>query len=93
MRIAADILGIEPNKVHDLKNLCFTLLAVHIGLDFQRLANNFTDCHSRVQRSIRVLEHHLEFLTFCAQSLAVQGHNIFTLVDDLALSRLDETEN
>ena len=80
MRVARGVFGVEADGRHELENFLPALFAVRVQLmNVQRLSDDVLDGHTRVERGIRVLEHHLHLLAhvrdvFCRDALAVKDH-------------------
>ncbi len=60
VRVAVDVLGLEPDEVQQLLHRPRAVAARHhLGMDVERLADDVADGHPRVQRRVRVLHDHL----------------------------------
>ena len=61
VRVPVDVLRVEPDQVEQLLHLApAAALRRHLGVDLERLADEVTDGHPRVQRGVRVLHDHLD---------------------------------
>ena len=60
---------------------------------FQRFFNNLANGLARVERSERILEDHLHFLTLVAHLGFAQLGNIFAFHKDAAFCRFQKTQN
>ena len=61
-------------------------------VNFERLADNCSDAHSRIERSERILKHHLHFAAKRAQRLAARGEKIASLDEQFAGVGLDQAQ-
>ncbi len=59
VRVAIDVLGIEPHDLEHLLAALLALLARPHPVDDQRLGHDLAEGHPRVERGIRVLEDEL----------------------------------
>ena len=61
VRVAVDVLGVEADHVQQvLRPRLAVALRRDLGVDLERLADDVADRHARVERGVRVLEHHLD---------------------------------
>src|SRR5207247_642698 len=63
------------------------------SVDIQCLANTVLDGHARVERTVRVLENHLELAAQRPQFGTVQPSDVFAFEEELASGRLDEPDD
>ena len=66
-REAVVVLGVEADELHQLLHLALALVAVGDAVDGERVADDRADATARVQRAVRVLEHHLHLAAQRAQ--------------------------
>jgi hypothetical protein len=91
VRVPVDVLGVEPHEVEELLDArAAPALGHDVLVDLERLADDVTDRHPRVERGVRVLEDDLDVATHPAHLLARRPAPVGTLEDHLAGRRLLE---
>ena len=87
MRVAVDVVGVQP---HTFKQ-CLDFLAAFLRrpdvVNLQRLRDDTSNRHTRVQRRIGVLEDHLHFAAHLTQVFALERDQVGALEFDIAGSR------
>ena len=61
-------------------------------MNFERLADDRPHAHSRIERSERILKHHLHFAAQRAQGGAARGQKIAAIDEQFARVRLDQAQ-
>jgi hypothetical protein len=82
----------QLDETHQLGDPVFTAIVVQI-MDAQRLGNNLTDSHSRIQGGVGILEDNLEITTHSSQVLVSHLGDVVTEELNGAISRIDKTNN
>ena len=90
VRIALAMSGRKANDLEQLLCLLQTLALAHLGVNKQRLANNVLHLHARIERSVRILEHHLHLGAQRTNLLLGELRHVFALKENLSLVGLDE---
>ena len=85
------MLTVEPNVIHQPKNLLATFSAARIKLvDIQRLSDNIRNRHARIEGGIGILEDHRCLL---AERMDVRrGNDLPAAVEDLTTRRFVEIQ-
>ena len=84
MRIAVIVLGFQAHFGHHRQRLLPALLFAQAGVDLQRLFQNLPHLFTRVQRTVGVLEHNLDFLPAQLLRLRIVLKQVLSLVIELA---------
>ncbi|MNC18553.1 hypothetical protein D3C75_664570 [compost metagenome] len=87
MRIAIVVLGLEPHLRHHRQCFLAPLLFAQLGINLQRLFQNLSHFLTRVQRTVRVLEHNLDFLPTQLLRVGIVLEQILPLIVQLAPGR------
>ena len=87
VRVAVIVLGFEADLRHHRQRFFTALLFAEIAVNQQRLFQNLPHLFTRVQRTIRVLEHNLDFLATQLLRLRVVLEQILPLIIELAAGR------
>src|SRR4051812_36793867 len=74
-------------EAHRLEQLAYPRLAVPMSRDYERLGDDVTDPHPRVQRAHRVLEDHLHLLTQETQPTLGNSRDVRALHRDVSRRR------
>ncbi len=85
MRVPVDVLRVQTHDVQELLDPAAPVaLRGHLGVDLEGLPDDVADRHARVQRGVRVLEHHLDVAADGLQRAPGQLGDVLALVEDLA---------
>ncbi len=85
VRIAVDVLRVQTDDVEQVLDLLPAApLGRHLGVDLVGLPDDVADRHPRVQRGVRVLEHHLDVAAYGSQRAAGQLRDVLAPVADHA---------
>src|SRR3546814_4728740 len=76
MRVAPDVLAVEADQAHQLLDDTLALAGRADAVDGQRLGQNFTDGHARVQRGEGILENELNLLAELPTAIAAQRKHV-----------------
>ena len=93
MRIAVDVLGVQSNDVEKLADALNALLLGAHAMNGHGLGDDLTDGHTRVERSIGVLEDELHLATHVLDLVLAHLGNVFALEEHLTGSRLGQTHD
>ena len=93
MRIAVDVLGVQSNDVEKLADALNALLLGTHAMNGHGLGDNLSDGHTRVERSIRILEDKLHLATHVLDLMLAHLGNIFALEEHLTGGRLGQTHD
>jgi hypothetical protein len=93
VRVAVEVLGVEPDGVHQLLDRLAPLaLAGLHPVDRERLADDRADRLARVQRRVRVLEDHLRVAAELDQLLRLDVGDLLALELDRAAGRIEQAQ-
>jgi len=87
VRVAIVMLGFKADFRHHRQRFFTTLLFAERGVDQQRLFQNLPHFLTRVQRTIRVLEHNLDFLPTQFLRLRIVPEQILPLIIQFSAGR------
>ena len=93
MRITVDVLGVQSNDVEKLADALNALLLGAHAVNGHGLGDDLTDGHTRVERSIRILEDKLHLATHVLDLMFAHLGNIFALEEHLTGGRLGQTHD
>ena len=89
VRIAVDVLGVQPDQVEQLLHPPPPAALGHdVGVDLERLADDVADGLPRVQRGVRILEDDLDVATQLAHRGTLLGVDVDSVEGQLAAGRL-----
>src|SRR3546814_18710703 len=91
MRVAPDVLAVEADQAHQLLDDTLALAGRADAVDGQRLGQNFTDGHARVQRGEGILENELNLLAELHQRIAAQRQHVDLLAGPFLVPRAGAT--
>ena len=91
--IPRELRRIEPDQLEQVRDARAALRACADAVDYQRLLDDRTDAHPRVQRRVGVLEDDLHIAPRLAHARAREGEDILSLEPDLPGRRLDESQD
>ena len=85
VRVPVDVLGVEPHQVQQLLNaLPAVAFGKDVSVDFERLANDISDCFTRIQRRIRILKDDLDVPSQPAHRGTLLGVDVDPVEGELA---------
>ena len=93
MRIAVDVLGVQTDDVQQLADTLNTLLLGAHAVNGHGLGDDLANGHTRVQRSIRILEDKLHLATHVLDLMLAHLGNIFALEEHLTGGRLGQAHD
>ena len=93
VRIAVDVLGVQTDDVQQLADALDTLFLCTHAMNGHGLRNNFADGHTRVERSIGVLEDELHLATHILDLVLAHLGNVFALEEHFACRRLGQAHD
>ena len=93
MRIAVNVLGVQSDDVQQLADTLNALLLGAHAVNGHGLGDNLADGHTRVERSIRILEDKLHLATHVLDLMLAHLGNIFTLEEHLTGGRLGQAHD
>src|SRR5262245_19417929 len=94
VRVPAQVFGRETHGLQQLHHPLLARAPVRSELvDHQRLTDDRSDGHPRIQRRVRILEDDLHLLAQRAQRPLVERGDVLALERDLARGRLDQSQN
>ena len=93
MRIAVNVLGVQSDNVEKLADTLNALLLGAHAVNGHGLGDDLTDSHTRIERSIRILEDELHLATHILDLMLAHLGNIFTLEEHLTGGRLGQAHD
>ena len=93
VRIAVDVLGVQTDDVQQLADTLNTLLLGAHAVNGHGLGDDLANGHTRVQRSIRILEDKLHLATHVLDLMLAHLGNVFALEEHFAGRRLGEAHD
>ena len=90
--IAPHRVGAQPDLVEQLGDARLALLRRDVGVVLQRLGDDAAGRHARIERRVRVLEHHLHALAVRAHRAGVEMRDVLAVEADRAGGRLDQAQ-
>ena len=84
---AVGVIGTQTDLVEQLCDLIVLFFIGQLEVDVHALRDNLSDGHTRVQRSIWVLEDNLDVLAELQQVFSLQGGDVLAVKDNLAGGR------
>nr|WP_236637981.1 hypothetical protein [Mangrovicoccus ximenensis] len=90
VRITAEMFVAEPDQPQQFRDARRPVGGGQRQVQPERLVEHLADRHARVQRGIRVLEHHLQAAVHARELPRVEPPDIVAVQHDLALRRLDQ---
>ena len=93
MRITVDVLGVQSDNVEKLADALNAFLLGAHAVNGHGLGDDLTDGHTRVERSIRILEDKLHLATHVLDLMLAHLGNIFTLEEHLTGGRLGQAHD
>ena len=93
MRIAVNVLRVQSNDVEKLADTLNALLFGAHAVNGHGLGHDLADGHTRIERSIRILEDELHLATHVLDLMFAHLGNIFALEEHLTGGRLGQTHN
>jgi hypothetical protein len=84
---------VEPDEIEQLQHPRSTTRPVSDAMDLQRFADRLTDSTTRVERGVRVLEHHLDLATHGFHARATGFQDVLPVEQDLTGGRLRQSGN
>ena len=92
VRVAVREVRPETDRLEEALHVRVTLLAAHVRVHGERLADALGDRAFRIEGAVRVLEHHLHRRADLAQILALEPGDVVAVEVDLAGGGFDEPE-
>src|SRR5699024_2295697 len=93
VRVAVCEVGVEAYSLQEVLHALGALVLRHQLVNLHRLRNDITDRHTRIQRSVRILEHHLQVTAHLAHFATIELGEIPAVDIDFASSRLVQLQN
>ena len=93
VRIAVDVLGVQTDDVQQLADTLDTLFLGAHAMNGHGLRDNLADGHTRIQRSIGVLEDELHLATHILDLVLAHLGNVFALEEHFACRRLGQAHD
>ena len=94
MRVAIDVIDrVESATIHQVFDPISDLILFPHLMYPGTLTENRADRHSRVQRSVRILEYDLHPFAQISQGGPLGGTDILTIENDCALGRFDQSQD
>src|SRR5690606_39958804 len=86
-RVEARVVGVEPDELEQLADGGSAAARRVDAVDRERLAHDLADGHARVERRVRVLEHHLHVAAQLLAARAGQPAHVLAVDEHLAAGR------
>ena len=93
VRIAVDVLGVQTDDVQQLTDTLNALLLGAHAMNSHGLGDDLADGHTRIERSIGVLEDELHLTTHVLDLMLAHLGNVFALEEHLTCRRLGQAHD
>ena len=92
-RIPLHHVAAHADAFEELVHLADALLAIHLEVHDQRFGDRFADRHMRIERAVRILEHHLHAAALRPQVASAERADVDAVEAHRALVGLDQAQH